>query len=131
MLLINKNITKNKSRTYSEQYSDLKIKSLNQNDKKPYIDIILVSLLFPINILIRTFLYLNFLDLELWMLEIIFISFLSLKIFKIKINRHKKAAMFIVIPLLIIEFISDLYHKLIIKIKINIMKICLIIIYLK
>ena len=106
-LLINKNITKNKSRTYSDQYSDLKIKSLKQNDKKPYIDIILVSLLFPINILIRTFLYLNFLDLELWMLEIIFISFLSLKIFNIKINRHKKAAMFIVIPLLIIQFISS------------------------
>ena len=55
-LLINKNITKNKSTTYSEQYSDLKIKYLKQNDKKPYIDIILVSLLFPINILIRTFL---------------------------------------------------------------------------
>lgn len=74
--------------------------------KEIYIGILLISLLFSLNLIIRTYLYLNFLDLELWMLEIIFISLLSTKILKIKINRHKLAAMFLVIPLLIMEFIS-------------------------
>ena len=83
-------------------------KALSKKEKNEiYLNIFLIGAFFSINLIIRTFLYLNFLDLELWMLEIIFISFLSKKILKIEINRHKKIAMFIVIPLLIMEFISN------------------------
>ena len=72
-----------------------------------YFKIFLIGTFFSLNLIIRTFLYLNFLNLELWMLEIIFISFLSKKILKLEINRHKTIAMFIVVPLLIMEFISN------------------------
>ena len=54
-------------------------KELSKKDKNEiiYFNIFLIGAFFSINLIIRTFLYLNFLDLELWMLEIIFISFLS------------------------------------------------------
>ena len=91
-----------------ERNSQVPKKALSKKEKNEiYLNIFLIGAFFSINLIIRTFLYLNFLDLELWMLEIIFISFLSKKILKIEINRHKKIAMFIVIPLLIMEFISN------------------------
>ena len=96
----------------SKKNAQISKKVLSTKEKKEiYGNIFIIGLLFSINILVRTFLYLNFFDLDLWMLEIIIISFLSKKILKIEINRHKKIAMVIVIPLLILEFISNSFPK--------------------
>lgn len=79
-----------------------------KNKKEIYMGLFLVALFFSLNLIIRSFIYLNFLDIELWMVEILFISFLSKKILKIQLNRHKIVAMFIIVPLLILELISNL-----------------------
>ena len=41
------------------------------------------------------------------MIEILFISYLSKNILKIKINIHKKVGLFLVVPLIILELISN------------------------
>lgn len=92
---------------YERKNKEISLKELSSvHIRANYIAFFLIALFFSSNLITRTFLYLNFLNLELWMLEIIFLAILSKNILKIEINRHKKAAMFLVIPLLILEIVS-------------------------
>lgn len=58
--------------------------------------IILISLIYCLNNVIRTFLYSAIYYVEFWMLEIAFIVIISSIVFKTKIGNHKKVAVFII-----------------------------------
>ena len=105
------NINKKFVRTHSE-ISD---SETSYNIKKIYFEIVLVAIFFSTDIILRKFLYSNFLNLELWMIEIVFMALFTRKILKIEINRHQKVAILSVTLIIIINFINkclpETYHK--------------------
>ena len=78
-----------------ETVSNLRIKLFGLNNYFNYLDIILTSFIYVMNILIRSFLISMRFDAAVWTLEILFIIYLSTKILKVKIGNHQKVTIFI------------------------------------
>ena len=95
-------------KTISEISLQSKFSSSQKNKKEIYRALFLVALFYTLNLFIRGLIYSNFGSLDLWMIEILFISFFSCRILKIKINKHKLVAMFIIVPILVMKLISNL-----------------------
>ena len=89
------------------KYEKMKEKILGEKMESKTLSLIIVGLLFTLYSIINDFLSTTLIGVKLWMFEIIYISFLSYLILKIKINTHRKIAIIIMIgPLLIIDYIS-------------------------
>ena len=78
-----------------EKISSLRTQLFGQNNYYNYIDIIITSLLYSLNILVRSFLISMKFDAAVWTLEILFIIYLSIKILKVKVGNHQKVTIFI------------------------------------
>ena len=83
-------------------YERIKSQILGQKKRSTYFSLIIIGLLFSIYIILS-----DFSGIKLWMFEIVYICLLSTLLLKVKINNHKKIAIFIMIgPLSIISIIS-------------------------
>ena len=73
-----------------------------------YVDIIITSLIYVLNIMIRSFLSSMRFDAGFWTIEILFIIYLSIIILKVKIGNHQKVTIFI---LAIVAFIVQIINS--------------------
>ena len=64
--------------------------SSNNDDKGIYLSIIIVANCFAISIILRSFVYLNFGNLDFWMIEFLLIYFFTRIIFKTITKKHQK-----------------------------------------
>ena len=70
--------------------------------------IIIISFIYTVNILLRTFLMSMKFDAGFWTLEILFVIFLTVKILKVEIGNHQKVTIFILaIVIFTIQIISS------------------------
>ena len=98
-----------------DDYEKMKAK-LNENKGVSIIfNLIMVSILYLFALFLQDFISLTHIDLSLWTLEILYIALISFWIFKNKIYRHKKFAIYIMLlftVVLIIEyFITSTKHE--------------------
>ena len=87
-----------------EDYEKMKKELLNSKVEPVKFDLILIGSLFSLYIIIQDFIDSTGIQLGLWSPEILFIAIISYWIFKIKMTKHKKFAIYIMCGITIIEF---------------------------
>ena len=78
---------------------------MNKNDNVR-ISVFIIGLVYALYLILQGFIGLTGVYIGFWTFEIIYICFFSRLIFKIKINRHRKFAIYIMIGLVVIELIG-------------------------
>ena len=101
-----------KGRLTIEKITDMRTKFFGLELYPSYLDITITSLIYALNILIRSFLVSMKFDAGFWTLEILFIIYLSQKILKVKIGNHQKVTIFILAFLsFAIQIVNSLLPK--------------------
>ena len=83
-----------------EKISSMRVHLLGEKRFSFYIDLSIISFVYALNVLLRTFLLSMKFDAGFWTLEILFVIFLSIKILKVKFGNHQKVTIFILAFLL-------------------------------
>ena len=79
---------------------------LKRKREYKFLKVLLIGVIFSLYIILKEFLELTVVHLGFWTLEVMYIGIISYFIFKIKIYIHRKIAMYIMILLIILEFIG-------------------------
>jgi len=91
-----------------EDYEKMKSDLLQKKDESIILNLIVIGVLFSLYIILKDFINLTHVHLGFWTFEIMYICIISHFIFKIKIYKHKKVAVGIMLILAIVEFIGYL-----------------------
>ena len=111
-LIYRKNEKSNKNSLSIEKVNSMKHIMLGLKNDSSYLIIFIISFIYSLSIMLRTFLMSMKFDAGFWTLEILFIIYLSIKILKIKIGNHQKVTIFILsIILFAIQIINSLLPK--------------------
>ena len=78
-----------------EKISTMRVQLLGEKKLSFYLDLSIISFVYGLNVLLRTFLMSMKFDAGFWTLEILFVIFLSIKILKVKFGNHQKVTIFI------------------------------------
>ena len=98
-----------KERTFSiEDYERMKNDLLQKKDESIILNLIVIGVLFSLYIILKDFINQTHVHLGFWTFEIMYICIISHFIFKIKIYKHRKVAVGIMLILAIVEFIGYL-----------------------
>ena len=89
-----------------ETYEKLKSELLKKKDESNLLNLMLVGIFFPLNVLIDEFIDSQNNSVGFWALEILYICIFSQFIFKIKIYKHKRIALYIMFGVSILTFIE-------------------------
>ena len=101
-----------KNKISLEEYLKMKKNLLGLNEESNIFWILLISFIYCVNIMLRTFLMSMKFDAGFWTLEILFVIFLSTKILKVKIGNHQKVTIVILSTLLFgIQIINSLLPR--------------------
>ena len=99
--------SKNKGEISIEDYEKIKKNILGDNKSESIkFNLIIIGLLYSFAFFLQDFISLTHIDLSLWTLEILYISLISYWIFKNKIYRHKKFAIYIMVLFTIVRIIE-------------------------
>ena len=91
-----------------EDYEKMKSDLLQKKDESIILNLIVIGVLFSLYIILKDFINLTHVHLGFWTFEIMYICIISHFIFKIKIYKHRKVAVGIMLILAIVEFIGYL-----------------------
>ena len=98
---------KSKNNTFSiETYEKMKIKILKKKDESNLLNLILIGIFFPLFISVKGFVDASNVYVGFWTFEIMYICILSHFILKIKISKHKRFAIYIMLGLSVITFLE-------------------------
>ena len=97
--------TKNNQLTI-EAYEKMKSDLLKQKDESNLLNLILISIFFPLTVIIDDFIDSQNNPVGLWAFEILYICIFSHFIFKIEISKHKRIAIYIMLGVSILTFIE-------------------------
>ena len=89
-----------------EIYEKMKIDLLKEKGESNLLDLILIGIFFPLNLIIDRFVDSQNNPVGLWAFEILYICIFSHFIFKIKIYKHKRIAIYIMLGVSVLTFIE-------------------------
>ena len=101
-LIYRKNEKSNNNSLSIEKVNSMKHIMLGLKNDSSYLIIFIISFIYSLSIMLRTFLMSMKFDAGFWTLEILFIIYLSIKILKIKIGNHQKVTIFILSIILLV-----------------------------
>jgi len=78
-----------------ETFNNIKQNMLKLKNENNYLAMFIISFIYSLNIILRTFLVSMKFDAGFWSLEILFIIYLSIKLLKVKFGNHQKVTIFI------------------------------------
>ena len=103
------NESKRKDKITIKDYEIMQINLLDKKNESTNLNIFIIGVLFSLYIILKEFLDLTKIHLGFWTFEIMYICIISHIIFKIKIYRHRKIAIGIMLVLGIVDFVGFFY----------------------